>query len=89
MKIRKDERGLYIRGRFYKAGEPDNPYRPGNVPGYDHVYDMSNGGLKEGDNPKTHHVAGAPLIKITLPDRVLYWAEEYTLNQFAKKEITD
>lgn len=71
MKIRQDEKGLYIKG-------PYDLYRPGNVPGYDHVYNMSDTGLKAGDNLKTGYVAGTPLIKITLADgTVLYWATEY------------
>lgn len=78
MKIRQDEKGLYIKGPF-------DLYRPGGVPGYDHVYDMSDGGLTVNDNPKTSYVTGTPLIKIKLADnRLLYWATEYTHNLYAK-----
>ncbi len=78
MKIRQDEKGLYIKGPF-------DLYRPGGVPGYDHVYDMSDGGLAVNDNPKTSYVAGTPLIKINLADnRLLYWATEYTHRLYAK-----
>lgn len=74
MRIYRDARGLYIRDRMGGT----NHYRPGPVIGYAHAYDMSDGGLREGDKPKTHHVAGAELVKIRLDDgRVLYWASEY------------
>lgn len=83
MKIRCDERGLYITSRGGKD-YPDGHYRPGRVVGYSHVFRMDDGGLKEGSNPKTYHVSGAPLIKITLDDgTVLYWATTYELDRMA------
>lgn len=73
MKIRKDDRGLYITGRDGK-----DHYRPGDINGYSHVHDMSDGGLKAGDNPRTRHVSGAPLIMITLPSGdFVWWASTY------------
>ncbi len=70
MKIRKDERGLYITGR-----DGVDHYRPGAISGYAHAYAMQDGGLVEGDNPKTAHVSGAPLIRIRTADgKTLYWA---------------
>jgi hypothetical protein len=72
MRIWKDDRGLYIKDRFGGT----NHYRPGGVNGYDHAYRMDDGGLKEGDKPKTHHVSGAPLVKIRHGDITLYWATE-------------
>lgn len=77
MKIRKDDRGLYIQSRFW-SDNPEGHYRPGAVPGYDYAVDMDHGNLNEGDNPKTHHCAGVPLVKITLANgRVLHWAATY------------
>lgn len=80
MKICKDAKGLYITGRGLGL---ERPYRPGNVSGYEVAYDMSDGGLKEGDNPKTRHIPYAPLIKIQLEDgRVLHWATETELDKY-------
>lgn len=76
MRIHRDEKGLYIRSRYFSLGDTDH-YRPGGVPGFDHAFDMSEAGLAEGDNPKATHVAGAPLVRIRLEDgRVLHWASE-------------
>ncbi len=71
MKVRRDEKGLYIAN-----ARGDGPYRPGGIIGYDHAYDMSYGGLQEGDNPRAYHVAGAPLLRIKLDGRDIYWAAE-------------
>jgi len=65
-RVREDERGLYIRLNGHKN-------RPGAVRGYDHVYDMSDGGLKAGDTVKAYHVTETPLIKINLGHKKLYW----------------
>lgn len=76
MRIYRDEKGLYIRSRCFSLGDTDH-YRPGEVPGYAHVFDMSSAGLTEGDNPKAAYVAGAPLVRIRLEDgRVLHWENE-------------
>jgi hypothetical protein len=65
--IRQDALGLFVIAGGYKA-------RPGPVRGYDHAYDMSDGGLKAGDRPVARHIAGTPLIRITLADgRKLVW----------------
>lgn len=85
MLIRKDDRGLYIQSRW-GAGDTNGHYRPGNLIGYAPIYRMDDGGLKEGDNPKTAHVDGTPLVKITLPDGVvLYWGTTYELDSVANK----
>lgn len=70
MKIYRDERGLFIKD----STGGGHHHRPGPVAGYSHVYDMSDGGLKEGDNPKTSYVSSTPLIRIKLPDgKEVYW----------------
>lgn len=72
MLIRSDAQGLYIRDRMGGS----NHYRPGDCVGYAPIYRMDAHTLKEGDSPKAHHVAGAPLVKITCPDGVvLHWAD--------------
>lgn len=72
MLIREDAKGLYV-----KNNRGDSDYRPGDVNGYAHAFDMSDGGLKKGDKPKADHVSGSPLLRIRLDDgRVLYWAPE-------------
>ena len=74
MKVRQDDKGLYINSGLWR-------YRPGEVPGYSHVYYMGEGGLKVGDKPKVSRVTGAPLIRIKTTDgRVIYWADEYEHN---------
>jgi len=65
--VRKDAKGLYVRAGGYVA-------RPGPVSGYSHAYDMSDGGLVEGNRVKARHWAQTPLTKIFLADgRVLHW----------------
>lgn len=72
--IRKDQHGLYIRGRFYSASSADLPYRPGTFSSYSHALNTSEGGLKEGDHVKSNHVHGSPLVRIKLLDgTVLHW----------------
>lgn len=68
--VRFDTKGLLVIAGGYRA-------RPGDVAGYSHVYDMSDGGLKVGQHVKARHVAGTPLTKIKLSDgRVLHWHHE-------------
>lgn len=65
--VRKDAKGIYIIAGGYIA-------RPGAVSGYAHVYDMSDGGLKEHDRVMARHVGGSPLTRIRLDEkRDLYW----------------
>lgn len=65
--VRSDERGLFVRAGGYVA-------RPGGVRGYDHAYNMSDGGLRTGDHVKAHHIAGSPIVKLRLSDgTVLHW----------------
>lgn len=59
-KVRQDTKGLYVKKDGAKA-------RPGNVVGYDHAFDMSDGGLVVGDFVKTSHPAG-PITYLTLED---------------------
>lgn len=74
MLIRKDKHGLYIRGRNGPGEAHKDPYRPGEFRGHSHAWNTTEAGLKEGDNPKTSHVNGAPFIKITLDDGTFaYW----------------
>jgi hypothetical protein len=76
--IHGDVRGLCVIAGGYKA-------RPGGVTGYDHAYDMSDGGLKIGDRVKARHVSGAPLIRITLADgRKLHWHTDPTYDLAAQ-----
>lgn len=68
MKIRRDSRGLYIRGRGEQA------YRPGDFVGYSHAWNTTDARLNDGDNPKTSHVTGEPFVRITLADgSKVYW----------------
>lgn len=70
MKIRKDEKGLYIKNYFGK-------HRPGNFPGYSHAYDTLSGILEEGDDPKVSQMTGMPFLKIRCPDGTyVYWRLE-------------
>ena len=65
--VRQDEQSIYVIAGGYRA-------RPGNVGGYDHAFDMSDGGLKKGDVVKARHVACSQLTKIRLSDgRMLHW----------------
>lgn len=74
MKIRKDAHGLYIRSRWYSVNKTSPAYRPGDFPGHSHAWDTTDAGLKNGDNIKTTHVAGAPFVRITLPNgSKVYW----------------
>lgn len=76
-KIRQDDAGLYVVAGGYIG-------RPGNVRGYSHTYDMSDGNLKSGDTVKARHVAGEPLIKLKLDNgQVLRW---YTVGRSWKAE---
>lgn len=76
MIVRRDEKGIYIKNA---RGEP---YRPGEIAGFSHVYAMDDGGLKEGDNPKTIHQNQSPLLRIKLDDgRILYWGPEDMLDK--------
>jgi hypothetical protein len=78
MRVWKDKIGIYIKDRM---GE-DNHYRPGDVNGWSHAYDQSDGRLQEGMKVKSRHMTGAPGVKITLDDgRVLVWCSEWKYRQ--------
>lgn len=65
--VHQDARGIYI---ITNGGI----YRPGNVSGYAHAWDMSDGGLKKGDKVKTRAIGGSPIAKISLTDGTArYW----------------
>lgn len=68
--IHQDDRGLYIRTNGSK-------YRPGEISGYSHVHDMSDGELEAGQYVKVRKPSGQPLAFITTPDnRTLAWHVE-------------
>lgn len=76
--VREDEKGLYIILNGQKR-------RPGSVAGMDHVYDMSDGGLKAGDKVEAHHISQSDHIKIKLDNgRELVWSGEWTLGTFGE-----
>ena len=65
-RVWRDERGLFVRVDGYVA-------RPGKVPGYSYNNDMSDGGLKEGDNIPARHLAGSPLVRVNAPFGTVIW----------------
>lgn len=66
--VREDEHGLYILINGARS-------RPGNISGYDHVYDMSDGGLKKGDKVKAYKQNGNCITTITLDSgHKIYWS---------------
>lgn len=82
-KIRRDEHGLYVRAGGYV-------FRPGPINGYSHAYDMSDAGLKEGDEVKASHVAGTPTGRIRLADgRQLRWGDDYLHEREATRGSRD
>lgn len=65
--ICQDSAGLFVKAGGYIA-------RPGDVGGYSHAFDMSDGGLKKGDRVKASHMTGAPIVKLRLEGgKVLHW----------------
>ena len=67
--VREDEQGLYVINNGAKR-------RPGDVAGYAHFRDMSDGGLKKGDKVKLYHVSQTPMCKLVKDDGTeLYWSE--------------
>ena len=65
--VRSDKRGLFVRAGGYIA-------RPGDVGGYSHAMRMDSADLKAGDHVKARHLAGNPIVKLTLADgAILYW----------------
>jgi hypothetical protein len=64
--VREDSRGIYV---IVNGGI----YRPGDVAGYSHAYDMSDGGLKRGDRVQVRHVSQSPLARIRTADKELVW----------------
>lgn len=68
--VREDEKGIYIQHGGYI-------WRPGSVNGYEHIYDMHDGGLQKNDRVKPDHREGGPIVKIILDDgTVLHWSSE-------------
>lgn len=63
--VRQDEKGIYVICDGSLA-------RPGDVNGYSHAYDMSDGGLKKGDRIKARHIGGTPLVKVSAADGETY-----------------
>ena len=66
-KVRKDDNGLYIQINGTK-------HRPGNIRGFAHAYDMSDGNLKKGDSVKAKSISQAPVCHIMLENNTLCWA---------------
>lgn len=65
--VRQDGQSIYVVAGGYTA-------QPGEVNGYAHAYDMSDGDLKAGDRVKARHLAGTPITRITTASgRVLHW----------------
>lgn len=66
-KVHEDEHGVFIRTGGYL-------FRPGGVRGYDHAYDMSDGGLKKGDTIKAAHIGGTQMARLRFEDgSKRYW----------------
>jgi hypothetical protein len=66
--VREDEHGLYILINGARS-------RPGKISGYDHVYDMSDGGLKKGDKVKAYKQNGNQITTITLDGgKKIHWS---------------
>jgi hypothetical protein len=70
-KVRADESGLYVR-------TDGRNFRPGEVTGVA-LADMSDGGLKVGDEVRAAHVATTTRARLTMPDgRILIWHTDYS-----------
>lgn len=85
-RVHEDSRGLYIK---LNGGI----YRPGDIPGLDHAYDMGALDLQAGDVVRTYHsvAPGQPVCRIKLesgnpdaPTILLVWAEEYAHEQLGR-----
>lgn len=61
--VREDARGIYVI-------EGNKNWRPGGVPGFDHIHNMTEGELKKGDEVRIHRPAG-PLCRIVTPAGVV------------------
>lgn len=73
MKVQRDENGLFVRNAIGSV------YRPGDVPGFSHVYQMDDGGLEEGMQVKVRQIAQSPIVKIVLPsgETRIWCAEDF------------
>ncbi len=65
--VRRDAHGLYLRTGGYI-------FRPGPVIGFDHAYDMGDGGLMEGDRVRARHLAGSEIARIRTESGDLHWS---------------
>jgi hypothetical protein len=66
-KVKEDDQGIFIQTGGYI-------FRPGDINGCAHAYEMDDGGLRKGDDVKARHVAGSQLAKLKLADgSVRYW----------------
>lgn len=66
-KVKEDSDGLFI-----QTG--GHIFRPGDVNGYYHAYEMDDGGLKKGDDVKARHLGGSQMAKLKLDNgSVKYW----------------
>jgi hypothetical protein len=70
-KIKQDEAGLFVKSGGAK-------YRPGDIVGWSHAYDMSRGGLNEGDVVNVTPLSGEEICTLTRLDGYkLRWGSEY------------
>ena len=77
--IKQDAEGPYLT----KPG--GGTYRPLEINGHSHVWNMNDGGLKGGDHVVARHVSSTPFIKITTSDgTVLHWGEDFVREQEMK-----
>lgn len=83
--VREDEQGIYVVTN-------GSIYRPGDIAGYSHACDMSDGNLKKGDRVIVRHVSGTPTARIIIPyteDYELRWGNDYLHEQQALYDSAD
>lgn len=78
-RVRKDAAGLFVRTN-------GDVFRPGDIGGYAHAYDMSDGGLAEGDEVRVSAISGTPLCRVTRDGMpLLRWGNDYLHEQEARR----
>jgi hypothetical protein len=72
--VKSDETGIYVVVQEQK-------YRPGGIPGYDHVHRMDAASLTAGVKVQAKRINYTALTRIYCPDGVeLVWGSEYLLS---------